>query len=80
MKRAIASMLALPGIHLHLSAKQKQDIAIAAVQTTPGAASAGAARLGGLPLSAKNACKDAMFKGLALPSEQKICASVQVQK
>ena len=36
-------MLALLGIHQHLSAEQKQDIAIAAVQTTPGAASAGAA-------------------------------------
>ena len=51
MKKALASMLALLGIHQHLSAEQKQDIAIAAVQTTPGAASAGAARLGGLPLS-----------------------------
>lgn len=51
MKKAIASMRALLGIHQHLSAKQKQDIAIAAVQSTPGAASAGAARLGGLPLS-----------------------------
>ena len=51
MKKALASMLALQGIHQHLSAEQKQDIAIAAVQTTPGAASAGAARLGGLPLS-----------------------------
>lgn len=44
-------MLALLGIHQHLSAEQKQDIAVAVVQTTPGAASAGAARLGGLPLS-----------------------------
>ena len=51
MKKAIVSMLALLGIHQHLSAKQKQDIAIAAVQTTPGAASAGAARLGGLSFS-----------------------------
>ena len=51
MKKALASMLALLGIHQHLSAEQKQDIAVAVVQTTPGAASAGAARLGGLPLS-----------------------------
>lgn len=51
MKKALASMLALLGIHQHLSAEQKQDIAVAIVQTTPGAASAGAARLGGLPLS-----------------------------
>lgn len=53
MKKAIASMRALPGIHQHLSVsvEQKQDIAIAAVQTTRGAASAGAARLGGLSLS-----------------------------
>ncbi len=48
MKKALAPMLALLGIHQHLSAEQKQDIAIAAVQTTLGA---GAARLGGLPLS-----------------------------
>jgi hypothetical protein len=32
MKKALASMLALLGIHQHLSAEQKQDIAIAAVQ------------------------------------------------
>lgn len=51
MKKALASMLALLGIHQHLSAEQKQDIAVAVVHTTPGAASAGAARLGGLPLS-----------------------------
>ncbi|WP_043004851.1 hypothetical protein [Comamonas testosteroni] len=51
MKRALASVLALLGIHQHLSAEQKQDIAVAAIQATPGAASAGAARLGGLPLS-----------------------------
>ena len=44
-------MLALLGIHQHLSAEQKQDLAVAVMQTTPGAASAGAARLGGVPLS-----------------------------
>lgn len=52
MKKALALMLALLGIHRHLSAEQKQDIAIAAVQTTPGGAvTAGGFRLVGLPLS-----------------------------
>lgn len=51
MKKALASMLALLGIHQHLSAEQKQDLAIAAVQATPGAVTTGAYRLGGLPLS-----------------------------
>lgn len=50
MNKALASMLALLGIHQHLSAEQKQGIAIAAVQR-PEAASAGAERLGRLPLS-----------------------------
>ena len=51
MKKALASMLALLGIHQHLSAEQKQDIATAVAQTAPGAAGTGAAQLFGLPLS-----------------------------
>ncbi|MEG0558597.1 MAG: hypothetical protein RR574_19315 [Comamonas sp.] len=49
MKKALASMLA--GIHQHLSAEQKQDIASAAYHATPGAVTAGGFRLAGLPLS-----------------------------
>ncbi|WP_255265007.1 hypothetical protein SR914_16885 [Comamonas testosteroni] len=37
MKKALASMLALLGIHQHLSAEQKQDIVVSAAQATPGA-------------------------------------------
>ena len=44
-------MLALLGIHQHLSAEQKQDLGVAVMQTVPGAASASAALLGGVPLS-----------------------------
>lgn len=51
MKKALASMLALLGIHQHLSAEQKQDIASAAYHATPGAITAGGFRLAGLPLS-----------------------------
>lgn len=51
MKKALASMLALLGIHQHLSAEQKQDIASAAYHATPGAVTAGGFRLAGLPLS-----------------------------
>jgi hypothetical protein len=38
------------GIHQHLSAEQKQDIAGAAYQATPGAGTAVSFRLAGLPL------------------------------
>ena len=51
MKKALASMLALLGIHQHLSAEQKQDLAMAAALATPGPVTTGAYRLGGLPLS-----------------------------
>lgn len=51
MKKALASMLALLGIHQHLSAEQKQDIATAVFQATPGAVTAGGFRLAGMPLS-----------------------------
>lgn len=51
MKKALASMLALLGIHQHLSAEQKQDIATAVFHATPGAVTAGGFRLAGLPLS-----------------------------
>lgn len=44
-------MLALLGIHQHLSAEQKQDIASAAYHATLGAVTAGGFRLVGLPLS-----------------------------
>lgn len=45
MKKASAAILALLGIHQHLSAEQKQDLAGAVVVHTPGAAAASAARL-----------------------------------
>ncbi|WP_130466438.1 hypothetical protein [Corticibacter populi] len=52
VKRCIAPLLALLGIHECLSAQQKQDLTQAAYQTAPGlTASAGTAVLG-WPLSA----------------------------
>ncbi len=49
MKKAIATLLALLGIHQHLSAEQKQDIASAAIQAAPGAGAATGATYGSLP-------------------------------
>ncbi len=51
MKKSLASLLALIGIHQHLNAEQKQDIAGALQQITPGAVTAGSFRFAGLPLS-----------------------------
>ncbi|MDR0215561.1 MAG: hypothetical protein LBJ15_16385 [Comamonas sp.] len=51
MKKSLTALLALLGIHQHLSAEQKQDIAGALYQATPGAVTAGGFRLAGLPLS-----------------------------
>ncbi len=50
MTKRLTTLLALLGIHQHLSAEQKHDLATAAYQTTPGAAAAGGARMMGLPL------------------------------
>ena len=44
-------MLALLGIHQHLTAEQKQDIATAAVHSTPGAVASAAANYKGVYLS-----------------------------
>mgnify|MGYP001590621452 FL=1 len=41
MKKYLVSLLALMGIHQHLSAEQRQDIAGAIMQATPGAAATG---------------------------------------
>ena len=51
MNKRLVTLLALLGIHQHLSAEQKHDLATAAYQATPGAAAAGGARMMGLPLS-----------------------------
>ncbi|MGF6211744.1 hypothetical protein [Comamonas sp. 4034] len=51
MNKALASFLALLGIHRHLSAEQKQDLVGAVYQTTPGAVTAGGFRLAQMPLS-----------------------------
>lgn len=51
MNKRLASLLALVGIHQHLSAEQKHDLVNATYQATPGAAAAGGARMMGLPLS-----------------------------
>ena len=51
MKKALVSLLALLGIHQHLSAEQKQDIAGAVYQATPGTVTASGFKLAGLPLS-----------------------------
>lgn len=50
MTKRLTTLLALLGIHQHLSAEQKHDLATAAYQATPGAAAAGGARMMGLPL------------------------------
>lgn len=51
MKKHLVSLLALLGIHQHLSAEQRQDIAGALYQASPGAVTAGGFRIAGLPLS-----------------------------
>ena len=51
MKQRLVTLLALVGINQHLSAEQRHDLANAAMQTAPGAAAAGGARVLGLPLS-----------------------------
>lgn len=51
MKRVTIALLAAIGVHKSLSAEQKHDIGHAVFQTAPGAAVAGGARVGGLPLS-----------------------------
>lgn len=51
MKKLLLTMLALLGIQQNLSAEQKQDIAGALHQITPGAVTAGSFRIAGLPLS-----------------------------
>lgn len=51
MKARIVTLLALLGINQHLSAEQKQDLVTAGVQSAPGVAAAGGARVLGLPLS-----------------------------
>lgn len=51
MKKVLVSLLALMGIHQHLSAQQKQDLVIAAAQTAPSAVASSGARIAGLPLS-----------------------------
>ncbi|MFT8216729.1 hypothetical protein, partial [Salmonella enterica] len=51
MKKYLVSLLALMGIHQHLSAEQRQDLANAAVHATPGAAATGVFKVWGLPLS-----------------------------
>ena len=51
MTKYLVSLLALMGIHQHLSAEQRQDIAGAIMQATPGAAATGVFKVWGLPLS-----------------------------
>lgn len=51
MNKRLTSLLALLGIHQHLSAEQKHDLVSAAYQSAPGAAAAGSAGVFGLPLS-----------------------------
>lgn len=51
MKKYLASLLALMGIHQHLSAEQKQDLVSAAWSASPGAAAMSVSKVWGLPLS-----------------------------
>ncbi|MDH5855682.1 hypothetical protein [Lampropedia aestuarii] len=51
MKKVLAAFLALIGIHQHLTAEQKQDLASAAWQASPAAAASGVTKAWGLPLS-----------------------------
>lgn len=51
MKRIISAVLLALGVHGRLSAEQRHDLSSAGTQIAPGAAAAGATKLGGLPLS-----------------------------
>ena len=51
MKKHLTSLLALLGIHQHLSAEQRQDLIGAVMHATPGAAAGGVFKIAGLPLS-----------------------------
>lgn len=51
MNKSLASVLALLGIHQHLSAEQKNDLGTAAYHAAPSAAAAGGAGAAGWPLS-----------------------------
>lgn len=51
MKKYLTSLLALLGIHQHLSAEQRQDLIGAVMHATPGAAAGGVFKIAGLPLS-----------------------------
>ena len=45
MKKISTALLAAIGVHQSLSAEQKHDLVVAAVQTTPGAVAAGGAQV-----------------------------------
>lgn len=49
--RVVLGCLLALGVHGRLSAEQKSDLSTAGAQIAPGAAAAGATKLGGLPLS-----------------------------
>lgn len=51
MKKIFAALLALIGVHQHLTAEQKQDIANAAWHASPAAAASGVTKAWGMPLS-----------------------------
>lgn len=51
MLKRITVLLAAIGVHGHLSAQQKQDVATAVSQTVPGAAATVGTKVFGLPLS-----------------------------
>ena len=64
MKKYLASLLALLGIHQHLSAEQRQDLIGAAMHTTPGVAAGGVFKIAGLPLSDWLVIASLLFLGL----------------
>ena len=51
LKRAGAGILAAIGVHEHLSAQQKQDISVAALQSSPGVTGTGAMQMTGFELA-----------------------------
>ena len=66
LKRPWLALLALIGIHEHLSAQQKQDIGTAAMQATPGSASTGALLMNGVEAADVVAVLTAIFVALQI--------------
>ena len=61
MKKFFLAILAAMGVHKHLSAEQRHDITMAAMQATPGAVSSGVMKVNAWSLSDLVAVLTAIF-------------------